>query len=148
MPNVKKEKHKTTRKGYLRYEKDESGRLRMEHNIIWEKYFGEIPCGMQVHHKDFDKTNNNIENLQLVTPIEHKRLHEGCRLINGEWEKPCKCCGEFKPITKEFWYFSRGYINGKLCKKCFIKKSLETRRVLIARGWKRKVYPSKTQRHG
>lgn len=136
--------HKKTAKGYMRYAKDESGRLRFEHCIVWEKHNGKIPLGMQIHHRDEDKTNNNIDNLQLVTPLEHKRLHAGCRLVNGEWEKPCKDCGEYKPCNKENWYFSRGWITGKLCKLCFIKKSLETRKKLIQNGWKRKNYPKKT----
>lgn len=132
--------YKKTKKGYLRYAKDAEGRLRFEHSIIWEKNHGKIPLGMQIHHKDFDKTNNNISNLQLVTPTQHKRLHSGCRFIDGEWEKPCKVCNEFKKADKENWYFSRGWINGKTCKKCYIIKSMETRKILIAKGWKRKNY--------
>jgi len=129
---------KKTKQGYLRYEKDSTGRLRMQHNIVWEQHHGPIPLGMQIHHKDLDRANNDILNLQLVTPLEHKRLHSGCRIVNGEWEKPCKTCGEFKPCTEEHWYFSRGTINGKICKKCFIQKSLDVRKQLIAKGWKRK----------
>ena len=132
--------HKKTKAGYLRYAKDKDGRLRFEHCIVWENNNGKIPIGMQVHHKDFNKTNNNIENLQLVTPFDHKRLHSGCILINGEWYKPCKTCGEFKKCDKENWYFSRGWITGKICKKCFIKKSMEVRKDLISKGWKRKNY--------
>ena len=59
--------HKKTKKGYLRYAKDESGRLRFEHCIAWEKHNGPIPLGMQIHHIDFDKTNNNISNLEWTT---------------------------------------------------------------------------------
>lgn len=136
--------NKKTRKGYLRFAKGDDGRLRFEHNITWEKAHGKIPHGMQVHHKDLDKTNNNLSNLKLVTPLEHKRIHQGCRLINGEWEKPCKICGEYKKTNKDNWYYSRGWINGKICKKCYIKKSMETRKDLIAKGWKRKNYKRKT----
>lgn len=130
--------HKTTKKGYLRFRKDKNGKLRMEHNVVWEEHYGEIPQGMQIHHIDGNKTNNNIENLQLVTPLEHKRLHSGCKLINGVWYKPCSVCGEYKPCDKDNWYFSRGWINGTICKKCYIKKSLEVRKKLIEKGWKRK----------
>ena len=133
-----RETHKKTKKGYFRYAKDDSGKLRFEHSIIWEKANGKIPLGMQIHHKDFDKTNNNIENLQLVTPLEHKRYHSGCILINKEWYKPCKICGEYKKCDKDNWYYSRGWINGRICKKCFIKKSMRVRKELIAKGWKRK----------
>jgi hypothetical protein len=130
---------KTTPKGYVRINRNK--RLVFEHVMVWEKHHGHpVPDGMQIHHKDFNKTNNHIDNLQLVTPLEHKRLHEGCIMVGGEWLKPCKDCGAHKPCTNEHWYFSRGLINGKLCKPCFIKKSLEIRKTLIAKGWKRKNY--------
>ena len=132
--------YKKTKKGYLRYIKDNEGKLRFEHSVIWEKYNGKIPLGMQIHHIDGNKLNNKIENLQLVTPFEHKRIHSGCRIVNGEWEKPCKICGEFKICNKDNWYYSRGWINGKICKKCYIKKSIEVRKILINKGWKRKNY--------
>lgn len=138
--------HKTTRKGYIRYKKGNDGKLRFEHCVIWEENHGKIPMGMQIHHKDFNKENNNISNLQLVTPFEHNRYHSGCRLIDDEWEKPCKICGEYKKCTKDNWYYSRGWINGKICKKCYIKKSIETRKILIAKGWKRKNYKKKDRR--
>lgn len=137
--------YKETKSGYLRFKKDDEGKLRLEHCLVWEKHYGKIPPRMQMHHKDFNKTNNDISNLQLVTPLEHKRLHSGCRFVNGEWEKPCKACGEYKICNEGHWYFSRGCINGKICKKCYIQKSLETRKGLIAKGWKRKHYSRRTQ---
>ena len=30
---------------------------------------------LQVHHKDGNKTNNNIDNLMIVTKAEHRRIH-------------------------------------------------------------------------
>lgn len=135
--------YKKTKKGYFRYAKDDDGRLRFEHCIVWEKKYGKIPMGMQIHHIDFNKENNKISNLQLVTPLEHKRIHGGCIFVNGEWEKPCKICGEYKKCNKENWYYSNGWMNGKICKKCYIQKSLATRKTLIARGWKRKNYAKK-----
>jgi hypothetical protein len=134
---------KKTKKGYIRYAKD--GRLRMEHNIIWEENYGTIPIGYQIHHIDLNKENNTITNLMLVTPLEHKRLHSGCRLINGEWEKPCKVCNKYKKANSDNWYYSRGWINGKICKQCFIEKSLQTRKVLVEKGWKRKNYTRKNK---
>lgn len=127
-----------TEKGYMRYAKD--GKLRMEHRIVWEEAYGKIEDGYFIHHIDFNKTNNDISNLQKVTALEHKRLHSGCRLVNGEWEKQCRVCGCYKLTTNDFWYFSRGWINGTICKTCFIQKSLNTRKKLIENGWRRKNY--------
>lgn len=129
-----------TEKGYIRYERDEDGRLRFEHSIVWEKAYGKIPLGMQIHHLDFNRENNDINNLKLVTPLEHKRIHEGCIFMDGEWFKPCAECGEYKKCNTDNWYFSRGWINGRLCKKCFVKKVVEERRKKEQSGWKRKPY--------
>jgi hypothetical protein len=134
---------KRTPKGYIRRKYKEG--LKFEHVIVWEKHNGKILAGFQIHHMDFNKTNNNISNLQLVTPLEHKRLHEGCVFSDREWYKPCKQCGEYKKCDKANWYFSRGWINGRLCKACYIRKSIETRGILIAKGWKRKSYPIKSK---
>lgn len=134
------DKHATTKKGYLRYRKDDKKRLRMEHCLVWEEHFGEIPEGMQIHHIDGNKQNNNISNLQLVTPTEHKRIHEGCLLKDGIWYKKCSQCGEYKAITKDNWYYSRGYVTGKICKPCYVRKVVEERRQRVEKGWKRKEY--------
>jgi len=36
---------------------------------------GIIPKGYMIHHIDENRKNNNIENLQLVTYKEHKKIH-------------------------------------------------------------------------
>lgn len=41
------------------------------HRVVWERHNGVIPSGMQVNHKDLDKTNNRIGNLELVTGQEN-----------------------------------------------------------------------------
>jgi hypothetical protein len=40
------------------------------HTLVAES-FGEIPEGLQVNHKDGNKKNNAIENLELVTPSQN-----------------------------------------------------------------------------
>ena len=120
MANRRKDIHKPTKKGYIRLRRD--GIAKMEHVMVWEKHYGKIPDGHQIHHIDGDKKNNDISNLQLVTALEHKRIHEGCKFENGEWYKPCAVCGEYKRCDTDNWYFSRGWISGRLCKKCYCKK--------------------------
>ena len=68
----------------------------MEHVLVWEQHNGPIPEGYQIHHIDGDKSNNSIENLQLVSALDHKRILEGCKLIDGEWYKPCSVCNEYR----------------------------------------------------
>ena len=144
MANHRKENLKTTKKGYLRTKRiGYGGRKRMMHDVIREQYYGPIPEGYQIHHKDFDKTNNDISNLQLVTCLEHKRLHEGCKFIDGVWYKPCKVCGESKPCDEDHWYFRHGWITGRICRSCYVKKVVDFRRKRVAQGWKRKEYREK-----
>ena len=45
------------------------------HRYIYEKYYGEIPKNCEIHHIDKNKDNNEIENLQLITKSEHRKLH-------------------------------------------------------------------------
>jgi hypothetical protein len=50
-----------------------------EHRWVYEQARGPIPDGMHVHHKDGDRFNNAIENLDLVSPSDHARLHDNHR---------------------------------------------------------------------
>lgn len=138
MANRLKEIHKPTKSGYIRLRRN--GKAKLEHILVWESIYGEIPNGYQIHHIDGNKLNNSIENLQLVTPLEHKRLHSNCKIIDGVWYKLCSVCGEYKACIDEYWYFSRGYISGRKCRKCYIQHSLNVRKALIAKGWRRKNY--------
>lgn len=42
------------------------------HRVIAECYLGSCPEGYEVDHIDGDKMNNNISNLQYLTPKENK----------------------------------------------------------------------------
>jgi hypothetical protein len=47
-----------------------------EHRYVMAKHLGfEIPKGYAVHHKDRNKLNNAISNLELLTKNEHSSLH-------------------------------------------------------------------------
>lgn len=45
------------------------------HRAIYEEHYGKIPKGHHIHHIDGDITNNNIENLHLLTNSEHIDIH-------------------------------------------------------------------------
>lgn len=45
------------------------------HRYVWKFYNGPIPEGYEIHHKDGNKANNDISNLECLERCEHKRLH-------------------------------------------------------------------------
>ena len=51
------------------------GENRHVHRLQWEKHFGKIPTGYVVHHKDGDKCNWNIDNLELLSRGSHLSQH-------------------------------------------------------------------------
>lgn len=45
------------------------------HREVWKAHNGDIPEGYDVHHKDHDRANNQIENLELMDGSEHNSMH-------------------------------------------------------------------------
>lgn len=69
--------------GFKFYKYEENGyfngyvngkRIRL-HRYVWEKHNGEIPKGYHIHHKDHNKFNNDISNLELISASEHEKSH-------------------------------------------------------------------------
>jgi hypothetical protein len=114
-----------TRKGYRRIWVRSERRKRMEHNVVWEKYFGSIPKGFEIHHKDRNKLNNHITNLQLVDDLTQKRLHSDCKIVGGRWYKRCRQCCVVKSVDE--YYKVYGKCIQSICKKCQIKNSVRNK---------------------
>lgn len=49
------------------------------HRWVWINHYGSIASGMDIHHKDGNKDNNEIENLEILSRSEHLKRH---------WEDP------------------------------------------------------------
>jgi hypothetical protein len=49
--------------------------LWLKANGLWDKGQTTTPEGFNIHHKDFDPFNNEIDNLELITASEHSSLH-------------------------------------------------------------------------
>ena len=67
---------KDKKQGYFKshggYAKERKAYL---HREVWKKFTGEIPKGFQIHHKDGNKENNEIENLECLSSKEHAKRH-------------------------------------------------------------------------
>jgi hypothetical protein len=51
------------------------GKRSLMHRDVWEFYNGSIPENYDVHHKDHNKKNNRIENLEVLPKEEHARRY-------------------------------------------------------------------------
>ena len=48
------------------------------HRLIYEEFWGvKLPTEIHIHHKDGNKLNNCILNLEALTPVEHYSKHKG-----------------------------------------------------------------------
>lgn len=45
------------------------------HRAVWEYHNGMIPKGYHVHHKNGDKSKNDIDNLELLKGTDHMSYH-------------------------------------------------------------------------
>lgn len=113
------------------------------HRAVWELFFGDIPAGCIIHHVDENPANNDIENLQCVTPAEHRRIHNEKRIERLEKKTfVCTICGKeytaidtgrnkFCSVTCQMKdYYDHLPLLTKICSWCgkqFTTKDTETR---------------------
>lgn len=77
------------------------------HVYMWEKFNGEIPKGNHVHHKDENKNNNEIDNLELLDKCLHSKLHgKDIRSDKERMAKTTKALLEFAIPKASEWHKS------------------------------------------
>lgn len=59
--------------GNRNYFRSQAGRYL--HRLVWEHHHGPIPAGHHIHHVDDDPTNNDVANLECLSPRDHVRKH-------------------------------------------------------------------------
>ena len=122
------------------------------HRLVWEEAYGEIPEKMLVYHIDGDKLNNDLSNLELMSHIDHRRIHSGWLGDESGWtHKPCSRCKEMKPLD-EFYKQKKGYQS--MCKACnsksceeYDKRNIDATRKRKREYWRRKVAKEKASLH-
>ena len=55
--------------------KDGKRDIRSVHHLVFDAFNEKNIDGYFVHHKDENKFNNNVDNLELMSVLEHNRLH-------------------------------------------------------------------------
>lgn len=65
--------YQTESTDYFRH--SSNGKVILMHRYVWEYYNCPIPKGYHIHHKDGNKANNDISNLELLKGTEHWKLH-------------------------------------------------------------------------
>ena len=86
--------HKAT--GYIVTVHPQTGKKILQHRYIMECYIGRpLKKHEIVHHKNEKKTDNRIENLQLLSDVDHRKIHCEARdmgLVRGMRIKHCLRC--------------------------------------------------------
>lgn len=85
------------------------------HNIIYEAYKGKIPQGMEINHKNINRGDNRLENLE---PTTHQ---ENCSLRRNNVQ-----CDTLPPDAIEFWFLYKHNAYTFIGKNHFYSKSQNT----------------------
>lgn len=73
------------------------------HRWVWINIHGPIPKGYHIHHKNENKSDNRIENLELIEKSRHISHH----MSKPERKlKSALICDKIRPLTKE-WHSSK-----------------------------------------
>lgn len=72
--------------GYYRCTKSRKVHVSL-HRYVWEKHNGPIPDGYDIHHIDWNKLNNDISNLELISHSEHSRKYAHRKNKYNKWKK-------------------------------------------------------------
>jgi len=70
-------------------------RPKLEHHEVMERHLGRpIAPGEVVHHKNDDRTDNRLENLELMTISQHMALHHQNGIQRKITDRTCVVCGQ------------------------------------------------------
>lgn len=112
--------------GYIMIWNPEKQDYELEHRMVVEKYLGrKLKTTEQIHHKNGNKSDNRIENLEIKSISEHAKIHAKGKDINKYTECICLYCGKkFLRRTKEVERHPHTYCSRECYKKGLIKNDL------------------------
>ena len=104
------------------------------HRLVYEAFYGEIPDGLQINHKNGIKTDNRLRNLELVTPSENLIHAVKTGLKKGS---PSSQNGMAKLDDESYYQIISDIMNGASNDDIAEKFGLHSRYVSLIRGKKR-----------
>lgn len=72
------------------------GKYELEHRVVMSKFLGrDLQPNEQIHHRNENKSDNRIENLEIVSCGEHIKKYHGRKQDKTTWyEAKCLNCGK------------------------------------------------------
>jgi len=102
-----------------------------EHRVIWYFCYGDIDEGLQINHKDFDRGNNHIENLELVSAKENiNYTKDAGRLNTAKGENSGKALFTNKEVQAIRYLKEKGWTKEALKDLFGIKWGVTLNRIL------------------
>ncbi len=128
-----------TKKGYVRVSlwKDGKEKRPYLHKLVAEAFIGHRPAGLQINHKDANKQNNRVSNLEYTDQLgnmKHAREH-GLRPF-GEKIRISKLTDEDVSFIKEFYIKGCRCFGAKPLARMFGVDNKTVRMVVKNRTWR------------
>ena len=86
----------------------EGNNKRLLHRLIYEDFYGEIPEGYDIHHKNGNKLDNCILNLVLVRHDEHARQHQ--HIIKQGTSRSSNTTGYYRVYKEKDSKYKQGFV--------------------------------------
>ena len=78
-----------------------------------------VPKGLVIHHKDNNKSNNDLSNIMIITKRRHDYIHTKGHYIEGEEEyKICEHCKSGYPLSMFRKRHDKNFGYESMCRPC------------------------------
>jgi len=100
-------------RGYLAVQLGDRKRYTV-HRLVAEAFIGPRPTGMHINHKDGNKKNNSVSNLEYVTPSENQKHSFAIGLQDNHGERHSQAKLTNAKVAEIKRMFSLGFSNKEL----------------------------------